>query len=289
MDEGRLVEVALDAARAAAEVHRRQLGRVGTDAWQTKATADFVTDVDREAEAAILARVRDAFPDHAVLAEESADDGERPDLAGADWVWIIDPLDGTTNWLHAYPMYAASIAVARRGQLVAGVVVNGATGQAWTAARGAGAYLDGAPTRVSARAALPQALIGTGFPFRTPHEIPAYLHQLGRVMAATAGVRRAGAAALDLCHVASGWLDGFWELSLAPWDIAAGTLIIREAAGVVTRLDGSPDMLGAGSVLAGNPGLHPRLGQLVAEGTSSAPGHTTGSMTAEHSGGESPT
>ena len=278
MEEGRLMEVALDAAHAAVAVHRRHLGSVGTEAWQAKSTADFVTHVDREAEAVILERVRAAFPHHAVLAEESADADPRPDLATEDWVWIIDPLDGTTNWLHGYPMYAASVAVARRGELVAGVVVNGASGEAWSAARGAGAFLDGVPARVSTRSEMGQALIGTGFPFRTPEEIPAYLAQLGAVMPRAAGVRRAGAAALDLCHVASGWLDAFWEISLAPWDIAAGTLIIREAGGVVTRLDGSANLLGAGSVLAGSPTLHRMLADVL-DGTYASGGHTTAATT----------
>jgi myo-inositol-1(or 4)-monophosphatase len=179
---------------------------------------------------------------------------------GQDWTWIIDPLDGTTNYLHGYPVYAVSIARRAGGELEAAVVLNSATGEEWTAVRGGGAYLNGARIRVSQIDRLPRALIGTGFPFKA-------LHLLPRTRAARggpsrhSGVRRAGSAALDLCHVATGWFDGFWELTLAPWDVAAGALIVREAGGVVTRLDGSEDVLGHGSILAGNPAIHAALGR----------------------------
>ena len=260
-----LVATALAAARGAAAVHREHLGRVRVRDWSEKGVADFVTHVDRTAEAQIIEQIRGRFPEHRILAEEETGDrggsGHVADRSG--WLWIIDPLDGTTNYLHGYPMYAVSIGVARDGELVAGMVLNSATGQEWTAVRGAGAWLGNDRVRVSPIDALPHALIGTGFPFKALHLLPEYTAQLAAVLRATAGVRRAGSAALDLCHVATGWFDGFWELTLAPWDVAAGALIVREAGGVVTRLDGGDDVIGDGSIIAGNPTIHALLAPLV--------------------------
>ncbi|MFW6202484.1 MAG: inositol monophosphatase family protein [Gemmatimonadota bacterium] len=264
MDPNELLETALDAARAAAALHHDHLGRHDTDAWAVKGRADFVTETDREAERRIVERIRTAFPDHAILAEERADAGIAP--GESDWLWIIDPLDGTTNFLHGYPAYAVSIAVARRGELRAGVVLSSATGEEWTAVRDGGAFKDGEPIRVSSVAAMPEALIGTGFPFKRPEMLPRYMHQLSAVLRATAGVRRAGSAALDLAHLATGWFDGFWELWLAPWDIAAGTLIVREAGGIVTTPAGDDvDLARGGAVLAGNPSIYRALRGLLAD------------------------
>ncbi|HEX6941003.1 MAG TPA: inositol monophosphatase family protein [Longimicrobiales bacterium] len=273
MTESReLLETALDAARAAVDVHRRHLGRVRVEDWSEKGVADFVTHVDREAEERILGLVTGRFPDHAVLAEEGATavaeaPAGSPAVAApdaAEWLWVIDPLDGTTNFLHGYPMYSASVAVLHRGEPVAGAVVSGATGEEWTALRGGGAFRDGMPIRVSAIDRLKLALIGTGFPFKTIHELPRYLRQLDGVLRRTAGIRRGGSAALDLCHVATGYLDGFWELSLAPWDFAAGALVVREAGGIVTTVDGDAlDLRAGGSVLAGNPAIHQALRNLL--------------------------
>lgn len=262
-----LLEVALTAARDAVEVHRRHLGSVGAEHWSEKGVADFVTFVDRKAEARIIARIRSVFPEHTVLAEEEATAPGMGTLRvpSENWLWIIDPLDGTTNFLHRYPMYAASVAVARRGELMAGAVVSGATGEEWWAMRNGGAFKDGAPVRVSTIESMPHALIGTGFPFKTVHQLPRYLLQFERVLRGSAGIRRAGAAAIDLCHVATGYFDGFWELSLAPWDVAAGTLIVREAGGVVTRVNGDPDVLGIGSIVAGNPVVHRALLERLSE------------------------
>ena len=268
-----LLNVARRAARDAAAVHREFLGRVAVAEWSEKGTADFVTHVDRSAESAIVERIRAHFPEHRVLAEEDA--AERGDSAGVpmgagEWTWIVDPLDGTTNYLHGYPVYAVSIGVARAGELEAGFVLNSATGEEWSAVRNGGAFLDGSRIGVSSIDVLSRALIGTGFPFKALHLLPVYTLQLAAVLRATSGVRRAGSAALDLCHVATGLFDGFWELDLAPWDVAAGTLIVREAGGVVTRLDGSSDILGSGSLLAGNPVIHAGLGELVQDATNSA-------------------
>lgn len=263
MEPRELVEVALAAARAAVEVHRRHVGSVGTEAWAEKGHADFASHVDEEAEAAAVRVIRERCPGHDILAEEAAGSAVEA-LAAADWLWIVDPLDGTTNYLHRYPAYAASVAAARRGEVVAGAVVSGVTGEAWSACLGGGAYLDGRPIRVSEIGNPRHALIGTGFPFRQPELLPGYLRQFQAVLPNVSGIRRAGSAALDLCHVATGYLDAFWELVLAPWDIAAGALIVREAGGVITTIGGDPDVFADGSVLAGNPAMHRELARLLA-------------------------
>ena len=263
-----LLSVALRCARDAAAVHREHLGRVEISDWSQKGVADFVTHVDRAAESVIVEHIRAHFPEHRLLAEEdAAERGDRTGVtreAGDDaWTWIIDPLDGTTNYLHGYPAYAVSIGVARGATLEAAVVLNSASGEEWTALRNGGAFRDGDRISVSQMTELSHTLIGTGFPFKSLHLLPAYTRQLAAVLRATSGVRRAGSAALDLCHVATGWFDGFWELDLAPWDVAAGTLIVREAGGLVTRLDGAADVLGHGSVLAGSASVHAALGRIV--------------------------
>ncbi|HUH13410.1 MAG TPA: inositol monophosphatase family protein [Longimicrobiales bacterium] len=283
MDPARLLETARAAADAAAEVHAAHRGRVRVADWSEKQAADFVTYVDREAEEAVVARLRADVPEHAILAEEGTSGtalhaavargaptgpGERARALLAvgsvpEWLWVIDPLDGTTNYLHGYPMYASSVAVLHRGRVLAGAVSTSATGEAWWAARGGGAFHQGRRIHVSEIERMPQALIGTGFPFKALHLLPPYLGQFERVLRATAGVRRAGAAALDLCHLATGWLDGFWELVLAPWDFAAGALLVEEAGGIITALDGGDVVRGDGSVLAGNPTVHEALGGLV--------------------------
>lgn len=261
-DDARLLDVAVAAARAAAAVHRACAGELRVEDWGSKGTADFVTRVDRDAEEAAVAAVREAFADHTILAEEGSPDisASRPD---SGWTWIVDPLDGTTNYLHGYPMYAASVAVAYAGQPVAGAVVAAATDEEWTARRGAGAHRNGEPIGVSTIERLEHALIGTGFPFKAMELMPDYATQFERVLRSTSGVRRAGSAALDLCHVASGWFDGFWELRLSPWDVAAGALMVREAGGVVTLMDGGDELLRGGGYLAGNPVIYEQLRQLL--------------------------
>jgi myo-inositol-1(or 4)-monophosphatase len=282
MEYEAVLKVAVAAARDATAVHRAGLGRVGQEEWAEKGLHDFVSRVDREAEARILERIQQSFPDHRFLAEEEATadppqagpmtgstDAASARLAAAKqlpgWFWVIDPLDGTTNFLHGYPMYSASVAALHDGRLAVAAVVHGVTGEAWTAVRGGGAFLNGRRIHVSSTERLGNALIGTGFPFRALELLPSYLVQFDQVVRHAAGVRRAGSAALDLCHVASGYFDGFWELSLAPWDVAAGALIVREAGGLVTRVEGNDDgdVLGAGSLLAGNPAIHTILAGML--------------------------
>ena len=240
-----LLEAAKAAAAGAAAVHRRYAGQLGPAEWAEKGTSDFVTRVDLEAERLIVAALRERFPYHVFLAEEgtveegSVDENSGKagrDTAAARILWIIDPLDGTTNWLHGYPEYAVSIAAVDADGLRVGVVLNSATGEEYEAVRGGGSRRNGKPIRTSDLREIRLALLGTGFPFKRAELMQPYLETLGRALLGTAGVRRAGAAALDLCALACGRTDGFWETWLMPWDVAAGALIVREAGGVFTSL-----------------------------------------------------
>ncbi len=237
--------VALRAARAAAEVARNAAAERGPAGWESAA------------EAAAVQAIRDRFPGHAIVAEESEWGGPQPGTAPA--TWYVDPLDGTTNFLHRYPVYAASVAVADRTGLLAAAVVNPNQAEAFTATRGGGASLNGKPIRVSEIEELRHALLGTGFPFKALDVVDDYLAQFQHLLPRTSGIRRTGSAAIDLCDVACGRFDGFWELRLEAWDIAGGALIVREAGGVVTDLEGNPDVLRQTGIVAGNPALHPIL------------------------------
>lgn len=246
-----LLDVALEAAAHAAAFVRRSAPPADPARWQSKGPNDFVTEIDRTAEAMITDLLRRATPDAGFLGEELT-----PNAADTDLQWIVDPLDGTTNFLHGYPQYAVSIAAAVGGELAAGVVHAIPTDAVSCATRGGGAWCNGTRLAVTRLANPGLALIGTGFPFKAPRLLPDYLAQMARVLQATSGIRRAGAAALDLADLAAGRLDAFWELSLAPWDVAAGSLLVREAGGCVTNLEGSPDVLTHGSIVAGGPMLH---------------------------------
>ena len=278
-----LLSTALEAAEAAARVHLVYFGEVGPDDARRKAHSDFVSRVDLEAQEAALSVILQRHPDHRVLAEEDpggedSGRGERTWPENGSYLWIVDPLDGTTNYLHRHPQFAASVGVGRRVReagdgigngpkaiLEAGAVVAARTGERWWARRGQGAFKNGLPIRVSPLRALKTALIGTGFPFKEPDLVPRYLEEFQRVLPASGGVRRGGSAALDLCYLAEGILDGFWEEDyLSAWDVAAGLVILREAGGLATRLDGSEIDLKDGSILAANsPDLLHELGALV--------------------------
>ena len=225
--------------------------------WAAKGPADFVTEVDREAERIIAETLTAAAPGSVVVGEELSPALLTPDpRPQAPVVWIVDPLDGTTNYLHRFPVYAVSIAAAVDGELIAGLVHHVPLGIRYTATRGGGAWQDGRRLAVSALTDPKHALIGTGVPFGDMTQWGRYHRQIEAVSAGTAGIRRPGSAALDLCDVAAGRYDGFWELKLAPWDVAAGTLLVREAGGVVTDLDGRDDVLRHSSVVAGNMTMH---------------------------------
>lgn len=252
---GQLLAVALEAAQAAAAIIRDAAPRVGEIVWREKGATDFVSEVDLAAELKVLEVVRRHVPHAAVLAEETAS-GIDPERQARGIVFVVDPLDGTTNFLHGYPEYAVSIGVLADGALAAGVVIDVPAGEIFTATAGGGARLNGAPIRVSAIDNPQRALFGTGFPFVRHEEIEPYVGQLARVMAGAAGARRAGAAALDLASVACGRFEGFWEMMLSPWDIAAGMLLVREAGGVVTTLAGDKCPVARTSVVAGSAAMH---------------------------------
>lgn len=228
----------------------RYSDRVDDLKFESKGRNDFVSDVDRAAEAAIIQELKSRFPSHAILAEESGEHGS------GDFVWIIDPLDGTTNYLHGMPQFAVSIALKHKDQLECAVVYDPMREEMYTAARGQGAQLNDRKIRVATRQSLEGALIGTGFPFRDQQHIDAYLGMFKAMTLTTAGVRRPGCASLDLAYVAAGRTDGFWELGLSPWDCAAGALLIKEAGGTITDLSGGERFLETGNMVAGNLKVH---------------------------------
>jgi myo-inositol-1(or 4)-monophosphatase len=271
---------ALEAAEAGAAVIRDAAPRVRSIEWRTKKPADFVSEVDLAAEAAVLAVIRRRAPDAGILAEESGVSGAGAEqhakgvggaaLAGGavgraveSTIFVVDPLDGTTNFLHGYPEYAVSVGVVVDGVPTAGVVIDVALGETFTATAGGGAFANGQPIRVSPISDPRLALIGTGFPFTRMEDVDPYTAQLARVMRGTAGVRRAGAAALDLASVAAGRFEAFWETVLSPWDIAAGILLVREAGGVATDLGGAPCEVKRTGIVAGNVAIHTWLMQAL--------------------------
>jgi myo-inositol-1(or 4)-monophosphatase len=252
-----LLNVAVMAARRAGSVLIRKMRNLEKLAVEQKGHNDYVSDADRAAEQTVIDCILKHYPDHAILAEESGTQGE------SDTVWIIDPLDGTTNFLHGFPVFAVSIGVQVNGRLEHGVIYDPMRQELFTSSRGQGAQLDGRRIRVSRQLHLEHALIGTGFPFRQANqEVSPYLAMLKKVIESTSGVRRPGAAALDLAYVAAGRLDGFWETGLAPWDLAAGSLMIREAGGIVSGLDGREDFLNTGHILCGTPKVYAALAKL---------------------------
>ena len=251
----------LAAAHDAAGLIRERGREASSLVWQAKSPTDFVSEVDTGAEAIVRShldrqRVGPLDVTCRVVGEELSPEAA---VGGEGVVFVVDPLDGTTNFLHGYPWYAVSIGALVDGTLAAGVVLNVATGELFTATRGGGARRNGTPIAVSANADPQRALVGTGFPFKHLDRLEQYQRQFAAIAGRTAGMRRAGAAALDLCDVACGRFDGFWELSLMPWDVAAGLLIIREAGGVVTDLEGTDCDVRTGPVVAGSAALHPWL------------------------------
>jgi len=245
-----MLNIAVRAARRAGTVINRALNRLGDVRVDQKGHRDYVTEIDREAEAAIIHTLLEAYPDHGILAEESGEHGT------SDYVWIIDPLDGTTNFIHGYPQFAVSIALKVRGELDQAVIFDPVRDELFTASRGAGAQLNNRKIRVSDCRGLEHALLATGFPVRNTKMLAAYLPTLASFLPQVAGVRRAGAASLDMAFVACGRLDGFWEYGLQPWDIAAGALLVQEAGGIVGEPDGSSDPLSSGNILCATPRLH---------------------------------
>jgi len=256
-----MLNIAVKAARRAGRIINRATQDLDLLHVSRKAHNDFVSEVDSTAEDAIINVLLEAYPNHSILAEES---GARGDPSKSEYQWIIDPLDGTTNFLHGFPQYAVSIALKHRGVLTQAVVYDPSGNELFTASRGRGAYLNDHRLRVSKRSQLSDCLIGTGFPFREFSHMNAYLAVLKDIMPKVAGIRRPGSAALDLAYVAAGRYDGFWELNLSPWDIAAGCLLITEAGGLVGDLKGNDTYFQSGHIVAGNPKIFGQLLQAIA-------------------------
>ncbi len=253
-----MLNIAVKAARRASSIINRASRDVEGLTVVKKRHNDFVTEVDKAAEEAIINTLLEAYPKHAILAEESGASGE------SEYVWIIDPLDGTTNFIHGFPQYSISIALSHKGVLTHALVYDPTRNELFTASRGHGAYLNDRRIRVSKRTQMRDSLIGTGFPFRDMESLDEYMEMHKSVIQKSAGVRRAGSAALDLAYVASGRLDGFWEMGLAPWDMAAGALLILEAGGLISDFEGNEGYLESGHVVCGNPRVFSQLMQAIA-------------------------
>jgi myo-inositol-1(or 4)-monophosphatase len=264
-----MLNIAIKAARAAGAIINRASLDLERLQVNSKAPNDFVTEVDHAAEAAIIDTLLAAYPGHGILAEES---GSARGARDSEYVWIIDPLDGTTNFIHGLPTYAVAIGLAFRNQMQQAVVYDPARNDLFYATKGRGAYLNDKRLRVSRRTRMADALIGTGFPFRRGDDLGLYLKMLETVMKSCAGMRRPGAAALDLCYVAAGWYDGFFETGLSPWDVAAGSLLVTEAGGLVGNFTGEADFLHQREVVAGSPKIYGQLVQLLAPFTNVARG-----------------
>jgi myo-inositol-1(or 4)-monophosphatase len=266
------LSVAVLAVQRAGEFILNNMGNISSSDVDTKQASDFVTQVDRDSEQIIIKTIKDKFPEHCFLAEESikkVETGEyrwyEPD-GSYRWCapsgthrWIIDPLDGTTNYIHSYPSFSVSIALEYRGEIITGVIFDPLRKELFTAEKGNGAFLNRAPIKVSAVNELKKSLITTGFPFRKKECIDMYLKLFKNIFNRVSDIRRAGSAALDLAHLASGRCDGFFEIGLSPWDIAAGSLIIKEAGGVVTDFEGGEHYLSTGNIVSGTPAIHKEI------------------------------
>lgn len=255
-----MLNIAIKAARRAGNLINRASLDIGQIKVSVKQQNDFVTEVDRAAETTIIDTLREVYPTHAILAEESGD--SRP-AENTEFQWIVDPLDGTTNFIHGFPQYAISIALAHKGVLTQAVVYDPNRNELFTASKGGGAFLNDKRIRVSSRSKIDEALLGTGFPYRVFDHVDAYLAIFKEITRRCAGVRRPGAASLDLAYVASGRLDGFWEFGLSPWDMAAGVLLIQEAGGLVSDLAGEGNYLATGNIVGGNPKVFNQLLQTI--------------------------
>jgi len=263
-----LLSTAVKAARRAGQIIVRYADRIDRLSVQSKGPRDFVSEVDRMAEDEIIRIIRHSYPDHGILAEESGASGGP---AGNTYEWVIDPLDGTTNYLHGFPQYAVSIAVRRAGHVEQAVVYDPLRDELFTASAGRGAQLNERRMRVSRVPRLADALLATGFPFRQLENLETWIATLRTILPRVSGVRRAGSAALDLAYVACGRCDGFWEFGLSPWDVAAGSLLVVESGGLITDTAGAADHLENGNVVTGNADIQPLLLRLVRAEVRAAP------------------
>jgi len=278
-----MLNVAIKAARTAGSIINRASLDVDLLKVNTKSPNDFVTEVDQAAEEAVIETLLTAYPGHGILAEES---GRAHGARDSEYVWIIDPLDGTTNFIHGFPVYAVSIALTHKGQVQQAVVYDPSRDDLFYASKGRGAFRNDRRLRVSKRTRLADSLIGTGFPFRKGDNLKRYVKMFEDVMQNCAGLRRPGAAALDLCYVAAGWYDGFFETGLSPWDVAAGSLMITEAGGLIGNFTGEADFMYQREAVAGNPKVYGQLVHILApytrvlKGTEAHPAHAGPSPTA---------
>jgi myo-inositol-1(or 4)-monophosphatase len=258
------LRIAVTGVRLSASILKRHFGKVSLQQADAKGASDYVSSVDRESETAIRQFLLQELPDSTFLGEEMGQSGGE-----GCYRWIVDPLDGTTNYLQGFPVFAVSAALEevapgrKWGDRIIGAVINPLTDDLWTAIRGQGAWKNGQSIRIGAKTDFSRCLLATGFPFRAKHELKDYLRTFEEMFMASTGIRRAGAAALDLCWTAEGIFDGFWEHRLSAWDVAAGALIIQEAGGVFTDFDGSDDFLTSGNVVGASPAIHARMLKII--------------------------
>ncbi|NOZ53017.1 MAG: inositol monophosphatase [Gammaproteobacteria bacterium] len=255
-----MVNIAVRAARAASDIIIRNMDRLDRLKIVTKQNNDFVSNVDHMAEEIIIATIKEAYPEHGIIAEESGTQAE-----DSEYQWIIDPLDGTTNYLHGFPQFAVSIALQVKGRLEVGVIYDPIAQELFTASRGNGAQLNDKKIRVTSHKGLKNALLGTGFPYYDQSYLDTYLETMKALMQKTAGLRRPGSAALDLAWLAAGRIDGFWEFNLKAWDIAAGALIVREAGGIVSDFENQDGYLKSGDIIAAAPKVYPEMMKIIQE------------------------
>jgi len=244
---------AISAAKEAGRILMDGLQQSDTRKIEKKGIGDYVTEIDRASEQAVIKIIKDSYPDHQIIAEESG-----LDRAESSFQWIIDPLDGTANYVHSIPVFGVSIGLMKDAEMIIGVVYSPATEELFWAERGKGAFLNGKKISVSPKKDFSDSMIATGFPWRSRHLIDPYLKSFREVLTGSAGVRRMGAAAIDLAYTACGRFEGFWEIQLKPWDIAAGSLLVKEAGGVVTDFTGKDD-ISAGNIVAGVPEIHKHI------------------------------
>jgi len=249
--------IATRAAQNAGKVIVRGINKLESLDIKTKGRNDYVSEIDYQAEHVILQTIKEAYPEHGILAEEAGESGPR------EYQWIIDPLDGTTNYLHGFPTFAASIALRHKNELQVAAIYDPMRDELFTASKGEGAFLNQRRIRVSGQHSIRLSLIGTGFPFRNYDNLDIYLKMFKKILPQVSGIRRPGAAALDLAYLAAGRLDGFWEINLSPWDIAAGVLLIKEAGGTVSDFAGKDGYLTSGDITAGNLKIHEKLLALI--------------------------
>lgn len=253
-----MLTIATRAARSAGDIILRSSENLSRASIDLKGKNDFSSEIDRAAEHEIIAIIKNAYPEHSILAEESGLH------SGNEYQWIIDPLDGTTNFLHGFPQFAVSIALKHRNKLEIGVIYDPLRDELFTASKGSGAMLNNRRIRVTKQNSLQGALLGTGFPFKRQRYLDTYLDMFKALITDSAGIRRAGAAALDLAYVACGRLDGYWEIGLNPWDMAAGILLVQEAGGVITDFSFQDKYMESGNVIAANPKMHQEIYKAIA-------------------------